>query len=198
MWALVDRKGSDGRVPEESRKTTILREIISWVKVILSAILIAVIVDFFVIANAIVPTGSMETTIPAGSRIMGLRLYYLFAEPERGDIVIFKYPDDESVDYLKRIIGLPGETVEIIDGRVYIDGSEEPLEESYLSEIPTGDFGPYEVPEDCYFMLGDNRAVSKDSRYWENTYVSKDKIVAKAMFMYYPSLKWLGSENETE
>ena len=89
----------------------------SWVKVIVSAIIIALLVDFFIIANAVVPTGSMETTIPAGSRIMGLRLYYDFKEPERGDIVIFKYPDDESVDYLKRIIGLPGETVEIISVR---------------------------------------------------------------------------------
>lgn len=121
---------------------------------------------------------------------MGLRLYYDFKEPERGDIVIFKYPDDESVDYLKRIIGLPGETVEIISGKVYING--ELLDEPYLSEEPTGDFGPYQVPEDSYFMLGDNRAVSKDSRYWHNTYVKKDKIIAKAFVMYWPSLKWLG------
>ncbi|MGN0203375.1 MAG: signal peptidase I [Coprococcus sp.] len=173
----------------ENNKVSIKAEIFSWIKVILSAVIIAFIVDSFIIANAVVPTGSMETTIPAGSRIMGFRLYYYFAEPERGDIVIFKYPDDEKIDYLKRIIGLPGETVEIIRGRVYIDG--ELLEEPYLSEEPTGDFGPYEVPEGCYFMLGDNRAVSKDARYWENTYVSRDKIIAKAFFMYYPSLRWL-------
>ena len=95
----------------EEKKASIKAEVFSWVKVIVSAIIIALLVDFFIIANAVVPTGSMETTIPAGSRIMGLRLYYDFKEPERGDIVIFKYPDDESVDYLKRIIGLPGETV---------------------------------------------------------------------------------------
>lgn len=183
---------SDGTMSSDNTKTSLKSEIISWIKVIISAVIIALIVDFFIVANAVVPTGSMETTIPAGSRIMGLRLYYNFAEPERGDIVIFKFPDDESVDYLKRIIGLPGETVEIIDGKVYIDGSDTPLDEPYLSEVPTGDFGPYEVPEGCYFMLGDNRNVSKDSRYWENPYVSEDKIVAKALFMYYPSLKWLG------
>ena len=173
----------------EEKKTSMKAEIISWIKVILSAVVIALIVDCFIVANAVVPTGSMETTIPAGSRIMGLRLYYRFADPERGDIVIFKYPDDVSVDYLKRIIGLPGETVEIISGKVYIDG--ELLDEPYLSEEPTGDFGPYEVPEGCYFMLGDNREVSRDSRYWENTYVARDKIIARAFFMYYPSLKWL-------
>ena len=174
----------------EEKKASIKAEVFSWVKVIVSAIIIALLVDFFIIANAVVPTGSMETTIPAGSRIMGLRLSYDFKEPERGDIVIFKYPDDESVDYLKRIIGLPGETVEIISGKVYING--ELLDEPYLSEEPTGDYGPYQVPEDSYFMLGDNRAVSKDSRYWHNTYVKKDKIIAKAFVMYWPSLKWLG------
>ena len=138
-----------------------------------------------------------------GDRIFGFRLAYglnldffgheiskKIKDPERFDIVIFKYPDDESVDYLKRIIGLPGETVEIISGKVYING--ELLDEPYLSEEPTGDFGPYQVPEDSYFMLGDNRAVSKDSRYWHNTYVKKEKIIAKAFVMYWPSLKWLG------
>lgn len=109
-------KGSDRRMPEETGnmddknntgKTSVKAEIISWIKVIISAVIIALVVDIFIVANAAVPTGSMETTIPAGSRIMGLRLYYHFADPERGDIVIFKYPDDEKVDYLKRIIGLP-------------------------------------------------------------------------------------------
>ncbi len=174
----------------EEKKTSAKSEIFSWIKVIVSAIIIALFVDFVIIANAVVPTGSMESTIPAGSRIMGLRLYYNFKDPERGDIVIFKYPDDEKVDYLKRIIGLPGETVEIASGKVYIDG--ELLDEPYLDEEPTGDFGPYQVPEDSYFMLGDNRAVSKDSRYWTNTYVRRDKIIAKAFFMYWPKLKWLG------
>lgn len=174
----------------EEKKTSAKAEIFSWIKVIISAIIIALFVDFVIIANAVVPTGSMESTIPAGSRIMGLRLYYNFKDPERGDIVIFKYPDDEKVDYLKRIIGLPGETVEIISGKVYIDG--ELLDEPYLDEEPTGDFGPYQVPEDSYFMLGDNRAVSKDSRYWTNTYVRRDKIIAKAFFMYWPKFKWLG------
>ena len=104
----------------EEKKTSIKAEVFSWVKVIVSAIIIALLVDFFIIANAVVPTGSMETTIPAGSRIMGLRLYYDFNEPERGDIVIFKYPDDESKLFIKRVIGLPGEKVQITDGKVYI------------------------------------------------------------------------------
>ena len=79
---------------------------------------------------------------------------------------------------------------ETISGKVYING--ELLDEPYLSEEPAGDFGPHQVPEDSDFMLGDNRAVSKDSRYWHNTYVKKDKIIAKAFVMYWPLLKWLG------
>ena len=170
---------------------------------IIIVVVIVTLVNSVVLINAKIPSESMEKTIMTGDRIFGFRLAYglnldffgheiskKIKDPERFDIIIFKYPDDESVDYLKRIIGLPGETVEIISGKVYING--ELLDEPYLSEEPTGDFGPYQVPEDSYFMLGDNRAVSKDSRYWHNTYVKKDKIIAKAFVMYWPSLKWLG------
>ena len=176
----------------EEKKTSIKAEVFSWVKVIVSAIIIALLVDFFIIANAVVPTGSMETTIPAGSRIMGLRLYYDFNEPERGDIVIFKYPDDESKLFIKRVIGLPGEKVQIKDGKVYINDSEIPLDDSFVPEKPRGSFGPYEVPENSYFVLGDNRNHSKDSRCWKSTsFVTFDEIVGKAIIRYYPSVKLL-------
>ncbi len=167
------------------------RELISWIKVIVIAVIIGFVVSRFIIVNATVPTGSMIPTVEAESRVIGLRVAYLFGSPKRGDVVIFKFPDDESKQYLKRIIGLPGETVEIIDGKVYIDGSNEPLEEDYLNEKPRGDFGPYEVPEDCYFMLGDNRNNSADSRYWHNTFVKKSQIIAKVYFSYYPHWKWV-------
>ena len=176
----------------EEKKSNFKTELISWVKVIITAVVIALALDFLVIANAVVPTGSMENTVPVGSRIIGFRLYYLFEEPQRGDIVIFKFPDDEKKDYLKRIIGLPGDTVDIVDGKVYINGSEEPLDEPYLAEVPVGSYGPYVVPEDSYFMMGDNRNYSNDSRFWETTYVTRDELVAKAFIMYYPAFKWLG------
>lgn len=172
----------------DERENSLLKIIFDWVKIVFIAVVIALILNKFVIANAIIPSGSMETTIMTGDRVIGLRVSYLLSEPERGDIVIFKYPDDESKLYIKRIIGLPGDKVEIIDGLVYINDSEEPLDESYLTVAPKGDFGPYQVPEESYFMLGDNRNVSKDSRYWDNTFVKEDKIVAKAYFRYYPSL----------
>ena len=181
----------------------IWHEVWDYIKMIIIVVAIVLVINNVVLINAKIPSESMENTIMTGDRIFGYRLAYglnmdvfgheiskKWKDPERFDIVIFKYPDDESVDYLKRIIGLPGETVEIISGKVYING--ELLDEPYLSEEPTGDFGPYQVPEDSYFMLGDNRAVSKDSRYWHNTYVKKEKIIAKAFVMYWPSLKWLG------
>ena len=84
------------------------------------------------------------------------------------------------------MIGLPGETVEIRDGKVYIDDSDTPLDEPYVKGVPTGDYGPYVVPDGCYFMMGDNRGDSLDSRFWNNTYVKENKIIAKALFRYFP------------
>ena len=121
-----------------------------------------------------------------GDRLIGNRLAYLFGEPERGDIVIFRYPDDETQLFVKRVIGLPGETVTIEDAKVYI--GDELLDEWYLKEEWVVDAGPYtfEVPDDCYFVMGDNRNNSKDSRYWQNTYVEDDQLLGKAVFRYWP------------
>lgn len=166
-------------------------EIFSWVKLIITAFIIAIAINNFVIVKAEVPSGSMENTVMTHDQIIGYRLAYLFSQPKRGDIVMFPFPDDESVKYLKRIIGLPGEVVEIIDGKVYINGSAEPLEEDYLKEKPNGSFGPYTVPEDSYFMMGDNRNSSLDSRFWEHPFVKKDKIIGKAVFRYSPSLSFI-------
>lgn len=171
---------------------------------VIIVIVIVLIVNNVVLINAKIPSESMENTIMTGDRIFGFRLAYglninLFGneishkwkDPERFDIIIFKYPDDESQLFIKRLIGLPGETVEIRDGKVYIDGSETPLDDSFVPETPTGDYGPYVVPEDCYFMLGDNREHSRDSRFWDNTFVQFGQIVGKAVIRYFPSIKLL-------
>ena len=84
------------------------------------------------------------------------------------------------------IAAIPGETVEVKDGKVYINGSDTPLDEPYLPEPMEGSYGPYEVPEGCYFMMGDNRNYSMDARRWENTYVKREKIIAKVLFRYFP------------
>lgn len=176
---------------EEKKKNAILSEVLDYVKVIIFAVVFVLIVNNFILINALVPSESMEKTIMTGDRIFGFRLAYEFEEPERFDIVIFKYPDDPEQKelYIKRVIGLPGETVNIVNGKVYVNGEQSPLDDSFCPETPIGDFGPYTVPEGCYFMLGDNRNCSKDSRFWENTYVREDQIVGKAVLRYYPSIK---------
>ena len=121
-----------------------------------------------------------------GGPCTGNRLAYIKDDPERYDIVIFKYPDDPSKIFIKRVIGLPGETVTVKDGKIYIDGKEQTQAVSFCPEEMAGSFGPYEVPEDSYFVMGDNRNNSLDSRYWDNTYVKKEAILAKAGFRYWP------------
>lgn len=164
------------------------KEVLSWVVTIAAAVALALFLNRVVLINATIPSGSMENTIMEEDRLLGLRLAYLNSKPERGDIIIFKYPDNEAENYIKRIIGLPGETVDIREAKIYINGSDTPLEEPYLKEEWVIETGPYhfEVPDNSYLVLGDNRNNSLDARYWKNTYVSEDKILGKAWFRYYP------------
>ena len=171
---------------EKEESVSTARELFQWVAAIVAAVLIALAIDNFVIVNAQIPSGSMENTIMTGDRVIGNRFAYSFSDPQRFDIIIFRYPDDESQLFIKRIIGLPGETVEIRDGKIYLNGSDEPLEDVQTKETMVGSFGPYTVPETSYFVMGDNRNDSKDSRYWTNTFVTKDEILGKAIFRYWP------------
>lgn len=173
-------------------KKQVLREILEWVGVIVTALVFSLFINFCIIVNATVPTSSMESTIMSGDHVIGFRLSYAFAEPKRGDIVIFKYPDDEKILYIKRVIGMPGDTVVVENGGVYVN--DELLDEPYLSVVTEGEFGPFVVPEDHYFMMGDNRNNSLDSRYWKNTYVEKDKIIGRAIFKYFPSVERLDNK----
>ncbi|MCI9501316.1 MAG: signal peptidase I [Hungatella sp.] len=176
---------------EKKEKFNLKEEIISWVQILVIASLIAFVLNRFIIANSRVPSASMENTIMTHDRVIGSRLSYYFTDPKRGDIIIFYFPDDitEKTYYVKRIIGMPGETVDIRDGHVYINGSDTPLDEPYIrEEMETPVELHYEVPEGCYFMLGDNRNYSADSRFWHNTYVKREKIVAKVLFRYFPSI----------
>ncbi|HHX11450.1 MAG TPA: signal peptidase I [Clostridiales bacterium] len=166
----------------------IIKEILSWIMVLVIAIVIAKLVNQFVLFKVSVPTGSMEDTILIGDKVFTQKVSYWFKDPERGDIVVFPYPDDEDTDYIKRIIGLPGEVISGVDGLVYIDG--EPIDEPYVKEKLKRDFGPYTVPENHYFMMGDNRNDSNDSRYWDNTFLNRDKIMGKALLKY-PNFTWM-------
>lgn len=181
---LIDIYGRKKERPEE--KFDPVKELFSFLTSFIVAVVIAMLMQRFIIINANIPSGSMENTIMTGDRVIGNRLAYLFGSPERGDIVIFKYPDDEKQLFVKRIIGMPGETVVIEDAKVYIDGVL--LEETYIKEKWIIDAGPYTyvVPEDSYFVMGDNRNNSKDSRYWENTYVQDEQLLGEAVFCYWP------------
>lgn len=172
----------------KKEEINIKQEIAEWVVVIVLAVAFAVVINTFFLVNALVPSASMENTVMTGDRLFGNRLAYIKEDPRRGDIVIFKYPDDEKQLFIKRVIGLPGETVQVIDGKVYINYCDEPLNEPYLAQEMLGDFGPYEVPEGAYFMMGDNRNYSADSRFWTNKFVYKDKILGKAWLQYYPHI----------
>ena len=198
---------------QPEKKNTWKEELISWIQVLASAAAIAFVLTTFIIANSEVPTGSMENTIMAGSRVIGSRLHYKFSEPERGDVAIFVWGwghkdcrtmfegeekdtcprcgtevgrDTETIYYVKRIIGVEGDTIDIVDGKVYLNGSDTPLEEPYLAEeMDPDETYHFEVPEDCFFMMGDNRNYSADARYWRNPYISKDKMIAKVLVEYF-------------
>ncbi|MCL2399528.1 MAG: signal peptidase I [Defluviitaleaceae bacterium] len=169
----------------ESRpiKTIVFDEVLSWAKMIVFTVIAAVLINQFVIVNASIPTGSMESVIMPNDRIIAFRLSYLFREPERFDIVIFRFPNDESRLYVKRIIGLPGETVTIYNGRVYIDGADVHLRDDFVSNRVVDNHDSVVVPDYSYFMLGDNRRFSEDSRAWG--FVHRDNILGRAIFKYY-------------
>lgn len=137
-----------------------------------------------VLVNAWVPSESMEDTIYPGDRIFATRLDR--TNVRRGDIVIFRMPDDRDRILIKRLVGLPGERVEIKeDGFVRINGKK--LDEPYLKEpMSVGKEQCFEVPEGCYFFLGDNRNASYDAREWENPYVPEKDLIGKARCIYFP------------
>ena len=132
-----------------------------------------------VLMPAHVPTASMEPAIRPGKRVLGNRLAYLKADPQRGDIVIFRLKEDRNKNYIKRIVGLPGDIITIKEGRVYLGNATEPLEETYVKEFSKEDFGPVTVPHGEYFLLGDNRRHSFDSRFWKYAFVKKEDILAR-------------------
>lgn len=153
------------------------------------AIIIAVVAAFlirgFVVQAFKIPSGSMIPTLQIGDNILVAKFLYWFEEPKRGDVVVFKYPRDESKDFIKRVIGLPGEWLEMKGTTVYINGK--PLDEPYArynGNIGTReDFGPVLVRPGHIFVMGDNRDNSKDSRYWG--LLDEHKIKGKAFMIYF-------------
>lgn len=160
------------------------------IEVLSLAVILAVLMRIFLCEPYYIPSPSMFPELQPGDRVLVNKLVYRIQPPKRGNIVVFKFPLDEKKNYIKRIIALPGETIEGKQGKILINGQE--IAENYLSkEIITGDFGPVKLGTEEYFVLGDNRNDSEDSRYWGP--LSAEKIRGKAMLIYWPikRLTWL-------
>jgi signal peptidase I len=135
----------------------------------------------FCVARVRVENVSMESSFTEGELLMVNRLNYKFSEPERGDVVIFKAPTDPKKDYIKRMIGLPGDKVSVQEGKLFINDSE--IQEPWVHE-PMAYSGEWVVPENEYFVLGDNRNHSSDSHSWG--FVPRKNLVGNAFFCYWP------------
>ncbi|MDP8265449.1 MAG: signal peptidase I [Candidatus Aceula meridiana] len=172
-----------------------------WGESIIIAFFLAMVIRTFFIQAFKIPTGSMRMTLIEGDRILVDKLRYGpmipfsdirlpgFGSLERGDVVVFKYPVNPKRDFIKRFIAFPGETVEIIDGDIYIDGTL--IEDSRIKNTFYYNRGKYgmrhqkvTVPEDHYFVLGDNSSSSMDSRFWG--FVPESYLIGRAEFIYWP------------
>lgn len=162
---------------KESKKSFITE----WGIPIVSAIIIAVLINKFLLFKVEIPSESMVPTLNVDDRLFVTRIYNL-DKLKRGDIIVF-YSEELQADLIKRLIGLPGDKVKIENGIVSVNG--EVLREDYIGAADTFN-GEYEVPEGKYFFLGDNRLWSKDSRYWINPYIDKEDITGKAQVKVYP------------
>ena len=161
-----------------------------WVEPVIIAIILALIIRAFIVQAFKIPTGSMRPTLMEGDRILVNKFIYKFKEPKRGDIIVFRSPEDKKKDFIKRLVGLPGETLEISNGMILIDNKavdkDSVMRERYYYN--RGDFGvegqTMEVPLDAYYVLGDNSISSRDSRYWG--FLPKKYLIGKAFLLYWP------------
>jgi signal peptidase I len=172
-------------------RTTVPKAIFIQIINIIFAVSIALVFKQYVIQAYKIPAGSNVPAILIGDHVLVNKYVYKFHQPQRNDWVIFKFPKDEKIDYLKRVVALPGDQVEIKDKKLYVNNqliSEPFVINSTASVIdklksPRDSFGPVTVPEKSYFVLGDNRDNSFDSRFWG--FVKEDKIKGKAEIVYF-------------
>ncbi len=181
---LLDDEGSDD---VGSEAYSLFRGLFEWVVVLVGAVLVALVLRAFVFQAFWIPSESMETTLMIQDRILVNKVSYHLHEINRGDIVVFERPDDqvgEIRDLIKRVIGLPGDTVEGRDNEVYINGVRL-IEDDYLPpEIVTTDFGPIVVPDGELFVMGDNRGQSFDSRFFGT--VDESRVIGRAFVLFWP------------
>jgi len=171
------------------------KAVLEYVVLAVVAVAVALLVQAFLVKPYRIPSASMEDTLMVGDRVLVDRISWRFGEPQRGDIVVFRPPFDGPV-LIKRIVGMPGDTISLADGHVYINGQR--LNEPYVRRlngrpVPTEPFAnglpwslarPYKVPAGSYFMMGDNRIDSGDSR--EFGPVPRDQLIGRAFARYWP------------
>jgi signal peptidase I len=168
-------------------KKSKLRE---WAETIVTSFALVLILFTFAMKPFKIPSGSMEDTLQVGDMLFVNRSLYWIQEPERGDIIVFKAPpEDLKVDYIKRVVAVAGDTLEMKDGKVYINGKQtvEPYikySNTFFFEPRQYNFGPVTVPQDTLFVMGDHRNNSKDSRYWG--FLDKKFVKGKAFLIYFP------------
>jgi signal peptidase I len=180
------------------RKKSVIRE---YAEAILIAVLLALLIRTFVVQAFKIPSGSMIPTLLVGDHILVNKFIYRFRDPVRGDVVVFKYPVDEHRDFIKRVIGIGGEDVYIKDRQIYVNCRPpeprcQPIKDPwgyYEDRLGLGGetFGPVQVPPDSYFVMGDNRNNSQDSRYWG--FVKRDKLKGQAFVIYW---SWDGDRED--
>jgi len=173
-------KINNGQLKARGKKKSGFVEILESIVI---AVVLAALIRIFIFSPFYIPSGSMEPTLQIGDRIIVSKLNYHFTKPARGDIIVFRFPLDPDRDFVKRVIALGGETIAFRDSQLYINGK--PVDEDYLPEdLQFPDFGPVKVPEGSYFMMGDNRNNSDDSRRWGP--LPEEYIIGKSILIYWP------------
>lgn len=163
----------------KKRKKPMLRELL---ETVISAGIIAFIIITFIGQVTVVRGASMEPTLHDRERLIANKISYRFESPERNEIIIFKPPIGIKRNYIKRIIGISGDKIEIVDGKIYVN--DQALEEPYVKYRSYEDMPPTIIPADSFFVLGDNRPNSSDSRYWG--FVPRKNVVGKAWVVFWP------------
>jgi signal peptidase I len=163
-------------------KPTVFSGLLDWLESLVFAIALFLVMRAFVVETFQIPSESMIPTFYKGDRLFASKFSYVLRSPYRGEVVIFRAPPKPDLVFIKRIIGLPGDTVEIRDGVTYVNGI--PLQEPFVAAAPLRDFGPLTVPSGNYFAMGDNRNNSSDSRVWGS--VPRKNLIAKPILLFWP------------
>ena len=178
-------EGAEGATP--AKKSSGVRNAIEWLAIIAAALLVAFVIKTYLVQAFYIPSGSMEQTLNIGDRVLVNKVSYHMHDVHRGDIVVFERPPNEGgsaeiKDLIKRVIGLPGDTIEARDGVVYIN--DQPLTEPYVHGQATDNLSRRVVPQGRYFVMGDNRGNSKDSRVFGP--IPRSIIVGRAFIRIWP------------